>query len=104
MKKIVLILVVLLTISCKAQYSLQEYDNDLPSGSYCADTFNDFNNYEGTWKALQGNKEFTIILNKKTHVYYPFEDIYTDFLTGEYLYKNGSQILIDTRINLRGVL
>tara|TARA_R110000823_G_scaffold51179_5_gene127802 strand:+ start:1473 stop:2093 length:621 start_codon:yes stop_codon:yes gene_type:complete len=100
--KIYIYILVLLSISCKAQYSLQNYDsaNDLPSGSYCADTFNDFNNYEGTWKSVVGNKEFTIILQKRTHIYYDFEDIYTDFLVGEYKYKENNVEIINTTSNL----
>ncbi|MFC4739798.1 DUF6705 family protein [Flavobacterium ponti] len=100
MKKYIYI-IMLISVSCKAQYSLQNHDSagDLPSGSYCADIFNDFNNYVGTWKAVQGNKELTFVLIKKTYVYYPFKDIYTDFLTGEYIYKEGNQTLIDTTPN-----
>ena len=91
-----------LSISCKAQYSLQDYDdaNDLPSGAYCADSFNDFNNYEGTWKSVVNNKEFSIILQKRAHVYYDFEDIYTDFLVGEYIYKENNVEIINTTSNL----
>jgi hypothetical protein len=100
--KYIFFIISFLYISCKAQYSLQNYDygKNLPVGSYCADTFNDFINYEGTWKYTENNKEFSITLQKRTNVYVSLKQIYTDFLVGEYIYKENNVELINTTSNL----
>lgn len=103
MKNTIILLLVLITFSCKAQtnltFSLQNYDygKKLISGSYVKDTYNDFNKFEGIWKFQDANREFIIKLRKKTHVLDDFRNIYLDLIGGEYQYfLNGIEVVNTT--------
>ena len=106
MKNTIILLLVLITFSCKAQtnltFSLQNYDygKKLISGSYVKDTYNDFNKFEGTWKYEDANREFIIKLRKRTHVLHDFKSVYIDLLGGEYQYLLNGTEMVNTTANL----
>lgn len=56
------------------------------------------NQYEGTWKWNQGNKEFTLTLIKQKHHYnqYGGNNYYRDRLVGYYKYKENGVVVADT--------
>ena len=104
MKNTIILLLVLITFSCKAQtnltFSLQNYDygKKLISGSYVKDTYNDFNKLEGTWKFQDQSRKFILKLRKLTHV--PEDNIYLDLLGGEYQYILNGIEMVNTTANL----
>ena len=62
MKNIILIVVFTLTITCKSQVLETVPINNISynNGVYYKDMDNTFLYYIGTWKATQGNKEFSL--------------------------------------------
>lgn len=94
MKKIILILIIASTLSCKAQspiIALGDYQTEIINGSYQKDVNNYLNPYEGTWKYQSGNTSFTISLRKITQYYNG--SYYRDDLIGDYKYiENGIEI------------
>jgi hypothetical protein len=58
--------------------------------AYYKDTYNDFNNFVGTWMYTNGGTSFKIVLQKKTQTYSSVNNFYRDMLVGEYQYiENG---------------
>lgn len=106
MKKTVLTsIIIIITISCKAKfpvYSLQNHDYglDLPAGSYVKDISNDFEKFVGIWKFQDSIKSFEIQLNKKTMFFETSEQIYIDFLIGEYEFKLNGISIVNTIPNI----
>ena len=94
MKNIFLILITIVTISCKAQtVPLNTYYDDTNIGAYFKDTYDEMNRYTGTWQFTNANDTLTIVIQKKTHVY-DGEEYYEDLLIGEYRYvSNGIEIV-----------
>lgn len=96
-------LLLLLTLSCKAQtiVNLKDYDGNAIQDYYYKDINNLLNPFEGTYIYTNGTTSLKIVLLKKTMRYngYNFEDD----LVGEYQYiKNGVEIsntLADITIN-----
>lgn len=93
MKKTITSIIIMLCFTAKAQYtSIQNLDSpsNFPSqGVYYKDLNNILDPFVGTWKYIQGNNEFEIILEKKLmssqNGYY-----YLDTLIGSYRYvENG---------------
>lgn len=70
-------------------YNSTRYESD----AYYKDTYNDLDNYVGTWKFTQGNTSLTIQLIKiqqYDHTTYEGSQYYMDILIGEYKYiENG---------------
>lgn len=96
MKNVILTIIAFTALSVEAQspvYSLLDngYGYQQTPGVYYKDTYNDFNKFVGEWKYQQGNKSFTIVLQKRTMYYDTEEGIYEDLLVGEYRYvdENG---------------
>lgn len=96
MKNIILTIIAFTALSVEAQspvYSLLDngYGYQQAPGVYYKDTYNDFNKFVGEWKYQQGNKSFTIVLQKRTMYYDAEENMYVDMLVGEYRYvdENG---------------
>lgn len=98
MKNLLLIQLIIISISCKAQtpiFDIEDLDNitqDI-NGAYYKDTTNQLNLYEGTYLFTDGNTSLKIILQKKImssmNGYY-----YEDLIIGEYQYvKNGIEII-----------
>jgi len=106
--KNLLFILSLFSLSCKAQnpiYSLQSYQpaSELPSGSYIKDTYNDFNNFEGTWKYENSNQTLILVFQKKVMYYDSFWSVYKDLLIGEYQYIDNTYN-INTTDNINVIL
>jgi hypothetical protein len=85
MKNILILFSVLFAFSCKAQIIPAENTHVvIPNGAYIKDTNNFLDNFIGNWKFVQGNKSFTVSLNKALHNDYGF--CFIDDLFGEYEY------------------
>ena len=94
MKKILIVLIVLTSLSCKSQIIPQNNAYvDIPEGAYIKDTQNFLDNFVGTWQYQNGNEQFTIKLYKELH--HQFTSWYEDILYGEYQYidANGTNII-----------
>lgn len=93
MKNIIILLILILTISCKAQtIGLETRVKDIPIGAYVKDQNNEMDKYIGTWQFTNGTDVLTIILQKKTHVF--DGEYYEDLLVGEYSFiSNGIEIV-----------
>jgi hypothetical protein len=82
--------IILICFSCKAQVVIpaENAHVEIPSGAHIKDTNNFLDNFIGTWKFTQGNKSFTIILNKTLDADYG--NVFVDILFGEYKYVDAS--------------
>jgi len=96
-----LIIIILLTVSilsCKAQVPLTEKYGNITNGVYYQDTNNDLGKLEGTWEYTNGNEIFELVLIKKVNrlVVSTYRNISynQDVLYGEYQYidANGDEI------------
>ncbi|MGI9652460.1 DUF6705 family protein [Chryseobacterium sp. RLHN22] len=106
MNKIVLILILVFTLSCKAQTNIIDITdrcNHLPldrkNGSlYLKDVNNIYAPYVGTWKWSSRNKEMTLVLIKQTKFHYTqhSHNYYKDRLVGYYIYKENGVVIADT--------
>ncbi|MFC4162062.1 DUF6705 family protein [Epilithonimonas zeae] len=99
MKKIILLIIVNIFLSCNAQeYPLRTYGIEFPKDSYLKDTTNELSQYEGVWKATWSNKTIFITL-KKIKYYKDFLDsraYYADILIGKFkVSDNNGNILFD---------
>ena len=81
-------------MGCKAQittlplYSSEDYEDGVDI--YYKDTFNDFDNYTGTWEYVNGTTSLRIVFEKKLLYHDAFDNNYRDLLIGEYRYiENG---------------
>lgn len=97
MKYIIIILIVMTTLSCKAQspiVSLKDFKNvEITNGVYYKDIDGDLNQYVGTWKYTNGTTSLTIKF-KKIVQYYNGE-CYEDVLVGDYKYIEKANVLVD---------
>ena len=101
MKKIIFILTIIATLSCKAQspiISMVDYENnddlELTDGCYLKDVENKFQPFVGTWEWTDGSSTFTIVIEKLELVFKPHSNIYSDYLIGKYKYvENGVEIV-----------
>lgn len=60
------------------------------TGAYYKDTFNDFDNFTGTWKHTNGATSLTVKLQKVEQYYSATSDRYFDYVIGGYQYiENG---------------
>jgi hypothetical protein len=106
MKNIILVVVILSIINCKAQTNIMDMVNRCNSNSinhnngsvYLKDISNVFNPYVGTWKWTEGSKEMTLTLIKQTKFHYNqgTDNFYSDRLVGYYIYKENGVILANT--------
>ncbi|AXT18958.1 hypothetical protein D7030_15020 [Flavobacteriaceae bacterium AU392] len=94
MKNLILLLITLASLSCKAQspvYGISERVKLSPN-SYNKDIDNDLNKFEGTWVYQNGTTSFTIVFQKL--VQYFNGDWYEDKLIGSYKYiENGTELV-----------
>ncbi|MCX8525297.1 hypothetical protein OF897_15370 [Chryseobacterium formosus] len=106
MNRIVLLLTLFFSLSCKAQtniINIPERCNHLPlqtdNGSlYLKDITNIYAPYVGTWKWSSGNKEMTLVLLKQNKYHYNnnTDNYYQDRLVGYYIYKENGVVIADT--------
>ncbi|GAA5084735.1 hypothetical protein GCM10023210_04830 [Chryseobacterium ginsengisoli] len=96
MKKIILLMLFISIVSCKAQIIPMNNDHvETPDGAHLKDTENFLNKFVGTWKYQNGNEQFIIILKKENDHFY--KTYYKDILYGEYKYISSSgNTLINT--------
>lgn len=99
MKKLLLILICIFTKYTNAQTIIDFDDSTLGLNSqnyYQKDINNYLNQFEGTWKYINGNNEITLVFKKKTFTDHPNPSmtVMQDELVGEYKYiKNGIEVL-----------
>lgn len=99
MRNILLIFICIFTQYTNAQtiIDFDDYANDLDVQSYYMKDINNYlNQFEGTWKYVNGNNEITLVFKKKTFTYHPNPSmtVIQDELVGEYKYiKNGVEVL-----------
>ncbi|WP_369998504.1 DUF6705 family protein [Winogradskyella sp.] len=100
MKKHILILSILMTLSCKAQSVIVPIgsgeDFEKTPNYYKKDVNNEFDKFEGTWKYQNGNNEVTFKLKKEEHYQTSSESNYMDLLVGEYQYKEDGTEIVNT--------
>ncbi len=106
MSKIILILITIVSLSCKGQTNIinlvercnyTDY-NSSDGSTYLKDENNIFNQYTGVWKWVSGNKEMTLVLMKQTKYHYTQHtfNFYEDRLVGYYIYKENGIVIADT--------
>ncbi len=106
MNKIVLLIIAIFTLSCKAQTNIINFVercnhnsiNTSDGNTYLKDISNVYAPYVGTWKWSSGNKEMTLVLLKQTKHHMnesPF-NYYKDRLVGYYIYKENRVVIADT--------
>lgn len=106
MKKIKILLVVLITsqigFSQTVIKSLYDDVYGTEPGAYYKDTYNDYDQFVGTWKHISGNDTLTVVLQKKVmgFVDRATGGIYVDDLIGEYRYVENGVEKINTLSNL----
>ncbi len=96
MKNIFFTIIILITLSCKAQIVPLEANYwEVPNGSYFKDTFNEMDKFVGTWKFETSTDTLIIIIQKKTYVY-DGDEFYEDLLIGEYHYVSNGVEQVNT--------
>ena len=103
MKTKIFIIAILFTINCKSQIkSLYDDEYGAIVGAYYKDTYNDFNQFEGTWISDNGNITLLIKLQKKVYQFIDdgYITFYQDILVGEYRYLENGIEKINTLPNL----
>ncbi len=84
MKQIFLIILSIITISCKAQiYPLNTSLDNLPDNAYLKDTNNELDQYVGLWKGNWGGKTLFLELKKVKYYYSGNKPFYEDKIFGE---------------------
>lgn len=84
MKNIFLLILLAITISCKAQiYSLKSH-TPTPENAYLKDVDNELQPYEGTWKGEWNGKIINITFNKIIHKHIASLNQYYDLLIGRF--------------------
>ncbi len=95
MKNLNILVLLLLSINCKAQtVTLTTPRYQILQGAYFKDTLNDMDKFVGTWQYSNGVDLLTIIIQKKTNVYNGKH--YEDLLIGEYSYVNNGIEVVNT--------
>jgi len=84
MKNIFLLVLILITVSCKSQiYSLKSHV-PTPENAYLKDIDNDLPHYEGVWKGTWDNKIIYVTFDKIIYKYIPSINQYYDMLIGRF--------------------
>ncbi|MEX0594925.1 MAG: DUF6705 family protein, partial [Candidatus Paceibacterota bacterium] len=100
MKKILLNIILLLSLSANAQIiNLEEWDGTRVENAYFKDINNFFNQFEGTYTYSNGTTELTIVFKKFTNWYN--SGYYEDLLAGEVKFIKDGDLKFDnlSRIN-----
>lgn len=106
MKKILILgLIVLSVISCKAQtivpvekaIDYRRAGNGIPDNTYLKDVNNLFGKYTGTWKGSYGGKNYTLFITKYT---YTFEKVTFDELRIRYLITSSNGTILENTQSL----
>lgn len=100
MKTLISTILIILTISCKAQiltFSIDDWHESKPN-VYYKDLNNEFDDFEGTWLYSNGNTYLKIILRKETM--YFNGNYFKDLIVGEYQYIENGVEIINTLSNI----
>jgi len=100
MKNIILLTVLVISMSCKAQeYPLKTDYTEVPNNSYLKDTNNELDKFLGTYTATFGNKQIKLLITKQIHEYFDRGKYkyYKDVLSIKYIISNGNVVLQDTK-------
>ncbi|MGI9652457.1 DUF6705 family protein [Chryseobacterium sp. RLHN22] len=111
MKKIILIIIIISSISCKSQNKIIDIINvcnshpfnSMNGSLYKKDISNIYQPFIGTWKWTEGNREMTLVLIKQAKFHYSsgIDNFYEDRLVGYYIYKeNGIEIINTSNVDL----
>lgn len=84
----------MICISCKSQtINIKTWDGTKTNGAYYKDVDNELNQFEGTYKYVNGNNELTMVFKKHINFYmFPYSE---DLLAGEIKYKKDGVTLFD---------
>lgn len=100
MKKYITLLILLISISCKAQeiFPLGTTVLDLPNDDYYVKDLNlELDELEGSWIWQDGNEYLSILLEKFEMTHYPDNsNEYYDLILGKYTYSNNGSIISET--------
>ena len=103
MKNLIIISIITISFSCKAQspiFPLVDWDNE-QSNAYYKDLDNELDTFEGIWLYTNGNTSLKMELKKETMLFN--DKYYEDLIVGEYQYiKNGLEA-INTLSNINTV-
>ncbi|WP_144281195.1 DUF6705 family protein [Chryseobacterium echinoideorum] len=100
MKKISLIILITITVSCQAQtYPLRTF-TEIPENSYLKDTNNELPAYEGTWKGVWNNKIIYVTFKKLEHLYIDTFKAYRDILVAKFKVTDVSGMILFDNTNL----
>ena len=104
MKHIIIILIALSLLNCKAQtvVSMNNNGNYGAEGFYFKDINNDFNTFEGTWLYTDGNSSLKVTFQKKinNHDLSEISNYHFDALVGEYQYIENGAEKVNTLLNI----
>lgn len=102
-----IIIIIVLTLVVSTTYSQQiiplRGQTNFTKNAYYKDTFNDFDNFTGTWKYTSGTTELIIILQKQASCYDEISQSHEDVVYGEYKYIENGVEKINTLPNLATV-
>ena len=100
MKNIFLLMLTIMSISCKAQtYSLKSHV-ETPENAYLKDIENALPDYEGTWKGEWNGKIIYVTFNKITHKYIASLNQFYDLLIGRFKVTNLNGTILFDNTNL----
>jgi hypothetical protein len=97
------LLILLFGFGCYSQQIMPLRDKNLTKNVYFKDTFNDFDNFTGTWKYTSGTTELIITLNKQASYFNDISQSQEDIIYGEYKYIENGVEKINTLSNLFSV-
>ncbi|CAH0176828.1 DUF6705 family protein [Chryseobacterium sp. Bi04] len=101
MKQILIIIILVLAISCRAQeYPLNTSLDNLPNDAYLKDTNNELDKYVGLWKGVWNGKTLLLDLRKVKYHYIGNQSYYEDKIFGERkVIGNNGNVEIDRIVN-----
>ena len=103
-KNLNILVVLLLSINCKAQspvLDISDSGTGLPNGYYLRDNNNLLNTFEGTYQYTNSNTILKIVLVKKIQQYN--QEFYEDLIIGEYQYIENGIEKINTLTEINNV-
>jgi hypothetical protein len=100
MKNIFLLVVIIISISCRSQiYPLRNF-SDIPENSYEKDTNNELPAYEGTWKGSWNNKIIYVSIKKMTNKFDNTLKYYKDCLIAKFKVTDLNGLILFDNTNL----
>ncbi|WP_100075717.1 DUF6705 family protein [Chryseobacterium camelliae] len=100
MKNILLLILFVITISCKAQIYPLRTEANIPENAYEKDTNDELPDYVGTWKGTWDNKTIFIYFKKLTNQYDDVFKYYRDYLIAKFKVLDSSGNVLFDNTNL----